>query len=370
MFDLPDIDFTDKNAEDIESSIITLYEALTGRTLAAGDPVRLFLEAVAAIIVQQRILIDYAAKQNLLAYAEDEFLDHIGVLVGATRLAASAATTTIRFTLSAPQSEVVIIPDGIRVATASGVIFEVTEAGQIPIGELTVDVPAECTETGVDGNGFLPGQIKKLVDPIQWVQSAVNITESTGGADTEDDDNYRTRIRQAPESFSVAGPTGAYEYWAKTASQDIIDVAVYSPEPGTVEIRPLLDGGELPGEELLASVLETCNSSTVRPLTDKVVVLAPEVVNYNIVATYYIDSQDAAISAAIQQEVIAAVNDYVEWQKSKLGRDINPSELIRQVMEAGTKRIVVNEPVYAVLESYQVAIAGTVTLTFGGLEDG
>ena len=75
---LADILFADKAADQIESEIITLYEHLADRTLARGDPIRLFLETITLIIIQQRSLIDYAAKQNLLAYAEGDYLDHLG----------------------------------------------------------------------------------------------------------------------------------------------------------------------------------------------------------------------------------------------------------------------------------------------------
>ena len=91
---LPEISFVETDTGNIESAIITTYEALAGRTLAQGDPIRLFLLSVAAIIVQQRVLIDYSAKMNLLAYAEGDYLDHIGNLVGVTRLPSAAAITT------------------------------------------------------------------------------------------------------------------------------------------------------------------------------------------------------------------------------------------------------------------------------------
>ena len=63
------------------------------------------------------------------------------------------------------------------------------------------------------------GQINTLVDPIAYISSVSNTTASTGGTDTEDDENYRERIQLAPESFSVAGSEGAYIYWARSAHQ-------------------------------------------------------------------------------------------------------------------------------------------------------
>lgn len=55
----------------------------------------------------------------------------------------------------------------------------------------------------------------------------------------------------------------------------ITDVSVTSPEPGKVQIVTLLDGGEIPGNEILDAVLEVCNDRTVRPLTDQVSAFAP-----------------------------------------------------------------------------------------------
>lgn len=367
---LPQISFVDTDSSTIESNIITIYESLTGRTLADGDPVRLFLVTVASIIVQQRILIDYSAKQNLLAYSSGEYLDHIGVLVGVTRLQTAASETTLRFTLSAAQTQVIIIPIGTRAATASNIIFATAVTAQIPIGSLFVDVPVLCTTTGAIGNNFLSGQVNKIVDPIPYMQSVVNTTVSSGGADIEADDEFRVRIQEAPESFSSAGPSGAYAYWAKTANQNIVDVCVRSPAPGQVEIRPLLVDGGIPTADMLNTVLGVCNSSTVRPLTDLVSVLAPEVVNYDINITYYISQDNATTATTIQQAVTQAVSSYRAWEYSKLGRSINPSELIRQLMVAGASRVDVISPIYTALQTYQVAIFGTVTVNFGGLENG
>jgi phage-related baseplate assembly protein len=369
LSNLPDIQFVPMDVNEIETNVITTYEGISGRKLAPGDPVRLFLQAVAAIIAQQRVLIDYAAKQNLLHYAAGPFLDHLGALVGVERLPAQAAKTMLRFTLSAPQLQAVTIPAGTRATSDGKLFFATTAATTVRAGTTEIDVVAECTTAGVSGNGWQPGQINKLVDPLPWIKSVTNITTSSGGADVESDDAFRERIRQAPEGFAVAGPSEAYKYWARMAHQSIIDVSVTSPAPGKVEIRPLLQGGLIPSQEILDAVTSVCNDKRVRPLTDQVVVLAPEVVYYNIELTYYIAQANAAIVTSIQEAVNKAVNDYVTWQKAKLGRDINPSELIARVMAAGAKRTNVVSPLFTELTSAQVAIADTITVTYGGLED-
>lgn len=370
---LPRVRFVDGDAADVERNVIAGYERLSGRSLAKGDPVRLFLESVAAVIVQQRELIDWAAKQNLLAYASGNYLDHLGALLGVTRLPDRAAVCTVRFALSAPQTFAVLIPKGTRVSPDGVTMFATTAAATVAAGNTSVDVTAACETAGEIGNGYVPGQIERMVDPVPYVAGASNISTALGGSDVESDASLRERIRMAPEHFSVAGPAGAYEYWAKTAHQGIIDVAVIAPpsEPGAVYVYPLLDGGVIPGQDVLNLVAAACGSEKVRPLTDTVHVVAPSAVSYATNLTYYVASADAVAAAEIQKAVAAAVKSYEMWQRSKLGRDVIPSELVRRVMAAGALRVSVASPAHAVLTASQVAIpSGDPVVTFGGLEDG
>ncbi len=367
---LPDIELAAKDTQTIETEVIRAYESAAGFTLAGADPRKLLLQSLVPILVGQRARIDYAGKQNLLAYAEGEALDHLGVLVGVTRLPASHATVTARFTLSAVRSVSVAIPAGKRVTAGDNVFFATTAEAVIPAGQLCADVPARCASAGSAGNGYAAGEIKTLVDPIPYIASVANITESAGGIDAETDDALRERIRQAPESYSTAGPEGAYRYFAMSASALIADVAVYSPEPCVVSIRPLLQNGELPGQEILDLVSETCNAKKVRPLTDLVQVAAPETVAYDIDVQYWIDGNSASLAASIRDKVEAAVTAYALWQKSILGRDIDPSELIYRMKAAGAKRVAVTAPAYREIAKYQVAREAAVTVNYGGLEHG
>ena len=400
---LPPINFTKKSAETTIANIITTYEAIAGRSLLPGDPVRLFLQSVAAIIVQQRNVIDFAAKQNLLSYVTDDYVDYLGELVGVTRLEATPALTTIRFTLSAPRASVYTIPAGVQVSLSGQITFATTEPLEIPIGSVTGDVSAECTENGTIGNGLVAGQIFRLVEPLPFVQSATNITTSAGGADREGVESMVDRIRLAPSSFSVAGPVDAYVYWALTANQGIIDVAVSTPEPddikqlvydvlaansadpslvsamesaldaaawpGTVDIRVLMENGELPTVDVIQQVGDVLSADDVRPLTDYVQVDEPSAVSYDIDIEYWLYGSDSSNAATLQNAVSSAIDQYRIWQKTKIGRDINPDELRRLVMNAGAKRVIINSPAFTVLTDTQVAQDGSVTVTYQGVED-
>ena len=104
-------------------------------------------------------------------------------------------------------------------------------------------------------------------------------------------------------------------------------------------------------------------------MTDLVTVSAPEVQTFNIALTYYIARSNQASATTIQEKVAAAVQDFITWQTTEIGRDLNPSELIRRVREAGAKRVVLEAPDFAAISETQVAQLGTKAVAYGGLED-
>ena len=131
----------------------------------------------------------------------------------------------------------------------------------------------------------------------------------------------------------------------------------------------ILDGGELPNAAMISEVEDFLDDETKRPLTDTLTVQAPTTVTYNISMTYYIGKKDKASATAIQTKVAQAVDAYVEWQGTKIGRDINPDELIKRVVAAGAKRCVILMPSFAVVAEDKLPVLGTKTITYGGLED-
>jgi len=368
--DLPDVEFLDTDTETIKNSIITIAEGILGRKLARADPLRLFLNSLALIIIQQRVAFNHAFKMNLLAYTKGDAMDHIGNFIGCDRIEATAATTTVQVTLSAVQNHTVIVPVGTRVATDDNVVFSIEKDIDVPIGSQTATGRALCQQKGTIGNGYDINTVKNIVDNVPYVAKITNITATEGGAERESDEAYRERIHEAPEKIPTTGPTGAYAYYAKQASSNIVDVAVESPSPGKVTVYPLLTNGELPEDETLALVKEKINADDVRPLTDYVTVSKPTTLFYTINLTYYISSADKANQLTIKQKVEQAVRDYVIWQKSKLGRDINRTELYYRVRAAGAKRVEITSPASdTVVNNHQVAIASTTNALYGGLED-
>jgi phage-related baseplate assembly protein len=208
--------------------------------------------------------------------------------------------------------------------------------------------------------------------PLPFVKSVYNVTITTGGADVEDDERFRSRIQLAPESFSNAGSKGAYIYWAKTAHQNIIDVAVESPGPGVVNVYPLLKGGVVPGEEVLALVEQVLNDEKVRPLTDKVQVLPPGVVSFDVSADLYVYKSYTPLVNTIKTEAENRLTAYAEKLKNKLGADIVPEQIIDLLQSIpGVYRAVLKSPSDCqVLPPNKVAVANLITVNVAGAVDG
>lgn len=374
---LPDISFIDnKDIDQVRQEMVADYESFiseaTGQTvtLERSSVHRMELYAAAAQIYQAMQYIDRQGKQSILKYSYSDFLDNLAIFKGVTRNPATPATTTLRFTLSAVRDTATGIPQGTRVSTAGAIYFATDVYAEIPAGSTTVDVPATCTVAGTDGNGFAAGELATIVDPIPYVASVTNTTATEGGAEIESDDDLAERVFLAPGAYSTAGPEDGYLYHAKAYSAAIGDVVATSNQAaGTVDIVFIMADGSTPGEEMIEGLEGYLQGKTIRPMTDLVRVAAPQEVTYTINLTYYINRSDSAKAVTIQAAVAQAVADYQTWQRA-IGRDINPSQLVRMVMDAGAKRVTVTAPTYTAVDATKVsALQGDAVISYGGLED-
>lgn len=370
VWDLKDIDYVDINVEDIENEALKELARRLNKDIYPASAERIHTLTLVDLLILDREMINDTGKQTLLSYARGDYLDHIGALMDEKRLAASTARTILKFTMSTALDYVNVIPKGTRAKTKDGFIFKTLEEVHIPPGKTEIETVAESETVGIKGNGIAPGNINVIVDVFPYFQSVVNTSESTGGAERETDEHFRQRIHEAPEKFSTAGPDEAYIYHTRGANPDIIDVSVHSPEPGVVDVVPLMSGGNVPSEEIMDKVKDVLNDRKVRPLTDKVQVKKPSVVNYSLDLTYYVSRDDKLFTTDIAKRVDEEVRDFIEWQKNRLGRDINPDKLIERLIRAGAKRVVINKPQFKVLQYNEIAqLDGKKSIEFMGVED-
>ena len=248
------------------------------------------------------------------------------------------------------------------------VIFKTLKDSFITAGQLFVEVESEAQTEGIIGNGYLTGEIKNLITPLAYIDTAENTTTSSGGADIEDDDSLRERIKQAPEKFSNAGSKGAYRYWAMTAHQDIIDVSILSPSAGVVKVYPLTKSGN-PSAEIISLVENILTDEEVRPLTDQVIVESPQKIDFIINAglTLY----DFADSQSVMSEVNSKIEKYIADLKSKLGKDTVPTQIIAILNSIyGVYKVDLTLPVFTVIDEYQWANCTGYQINIAGYTNG
>ena len=262
----------------------------------------------------------------------------------------------------------VLIPAGTRVSASDSIIFATDTDVVLKAGLLLVNATATCTEPGAAGNGWQPAQVSQLLDEIDNVDLQVtNLAASSGGSEQEDNDRLRERIKLAPESFTNAGSRMAYRFHAMQAHPNIVDVAVLSPVPGTVELYPLLSTG-LPDDSILTLVESFCSDEKVRPLTDTVRAKTPVQVDYAIEAniTIYRD-QDAN---SIKDSANSAIQNWVASRTATLGRDIVPSQIISVLSVSGVYQVELVTPALRVVAENEWANCTAITLNMTGVSDG
>ena len=243
-------------------------------------------------------------------------------------------------------------------------------------------------ESGSKYSGIGKGLIKYMVDVLPFVKSIENLDETSGGTDTETDDEYRERCRASKNAVSVAGPEDSYRYFAMSAHAAIVDAVPTMPTPGTVKTILLLEDGTEANEDIKNRVLAECSQKNRRPLTDKVEVASAETEPYNINLTYYLnkknqEQRNGDIKRILQGENLdnkeGAIRDYIKWQQNTLGREISPDKLRYKIQDAATytttdnkkftavRRVEITEPTYKKIDPLKIGKVETINVVYGGL---
>lgn len=375
LANVPEISFIEsmtlqETEEQLRAEYKRVYRELTGKELTLGeaDTKNLLIKAFALLEYQTMQYCDAKGRAELLKTSDGDNLDALVALLGITRQEASKATATERFSLAEARSDIVAVPAGTRVKTQGGRYFNTLDYAEIDPGETYVDTAVQAEKAGTESSGILAGEINILVDPIPYIASVSNITDSTGGLDVEDDDSLTERAYLALSKFSCAGPRDAYEYYVREWRSDVEDVQITSPNPCEIAIYIVMENGRLPNATERASLTEYINGESIRPLCDKVTCAEPTEVAYSIGFTYWIGEENRKSAGTIQEQVAAAVTEYQSWQRH-LGRDINPTELIARIRDAGAKRVKLTAPADAVIGDTELPKCSGQTVTYGGLED-
>lgn len=418
-----DLNFVEIDSGKTLDTILTLLEQANEAPLYPGDERRIFGEALAMVINTTLQTMNDGCRQRLLRYARGEVLDALGESRGVKRIQPSKAETILQFSVSSPLSFNIIIPAGIRVTGFNSLYFETTKTVVLAAGALSVNTPATSIEGGGQYNDIEAGELNAIVDKsaIPQIESVSNIIVTSGGGSVESDDSLRERIRTA-ENIISCGTESSYKYWTisvnpkiadalVTTGEEVVSVtkpiqsgkvylcapnikagSIRSPNPfsiismdddglitlqvedtnleslsltytryckGVVTVMPILAGGEIPSAVLLDEVEKFLNRPDVKPLTDKVQVIKPEPVYYDIELEYWCSVRDEPETIQALEKPDGAISNYIFWQDSVAGADINPDQLMKFCLcphdGTGAQRVKVIQPTYQELAPTQVA---------------
>ena len=183
-----------------------------------------------------------------------------------------------------------------------------------------------------------------------------------------DNDAVPPVVPAAFEGLSVAGPTAAYEFHARSADGRVADASATSPAPAEVVLTVLSREGDGTAEKDLLDVVEKAlNSENVRPVADRLTVRSAEIIPYRVEATIFLYPGPEA--EPVMAAAKASLQKYIASQ-TRLGRDIRRSAIFAALHVEGVQRVELASPLAdVVLNKTQAASCTEWSVTNGGTDE-
>ncbi|VFC53526.1 putative baseplate J-like protein [Clostridioides difficile] len=170
--------------------------------------------------------------------------------------------------------------------------FELLETKTIEENE-TVDIKAECRETGTIGN-VSQNTVTVLLGSISGIKSVTNKEDFKGGTDIEDEEHFRERVLIAEQEDKLSGASSDYIRWAKEV--DGVGYAYVVSEwngAGTVKVLILDKNRKAATQELINKVQEYIyplnvegNRDGKAPIGAIVTIATPQTLLINVKASF------------------------------------------------------------------------------------
>lgn len=308
--------------------------------------------------------LDYIKNQIFASYADTEYLDIIGAEYGVTRNAASKASGSG----STTGTNGTVIPISTELISDDGVVYETDAEQTVAAGTATLDFTAK--DAGADGNDDASITLT-FVSPISGLSSTLTVDADgiAGGADEEEDDDYRQRILWRKQHPPKGGCEADFIAWMKEIS-GVTRVWVFSEYAGsgTVGIAFTRDNDtdiipsaaqRTSAEEYLVEHTDPTTGETVGvPVTCEpglqMIALAEQSVNFTI-AIY-------PNTTAVQNEIEAELENLF-YNEGGPGQTIYLSQISEAISKAsGEERHAVTVPATdQTFDQDKVPTVGTIT---------
>lgn len=270
-----------KSVDEIYQELLAAFARRAGFTPEDACDLSVRLYAAAAQIQALDIQAEWVLDQSFPQTAQGVYLDRHAAMRGLSRLPASRAVGTLRFSVESPPALAVNIPAGTVCMTADERRFQTTAGATLAAGATHADAPAEALEAGGGGNA-VAGAVWFLTACPVAVTACTNPAAFSGGSDAEDDETLRRRVLESYRRL----PNGANAAWYEQTAMSHDGVAAARAVGrargiGTVDVYIAGESG-LPGAALLEEVRADLRER--REIAVDVAVKAPAAVPVNVSA--------------------------------------------------------------------------------------
>ena len=217
-------------------------------------------------------------RQLLITTATGVDLDHLGANEYVFRDSGEYPYTNFEFKLLVANDEDITIPANLLLNSDDDVYkAHVVSDVLIPAGDLIATVKVELEQFIVQSDV----KTENLVAELTYALSIRQLDIFSNGAVAEDDDRYRLRIIASNARYSTAGSVDAYKYFAFSADSRIYDISI-PDDNEALQVNIYLASFSIVDETMIKKVYEACNAKYTRPLNDKVLVEAAEIISLDL----------------------------------------------------------------------------------------
>ena len=319
-----------------------------------SDDLMTMIEADAYDEMLLRARINYAAEQQLLAFATGSNLDHIAATrYGEVRLEGAKPYAAFEFSLSSALETDVTLHEGLLLGDGKGAFAKLTKSVVIAAGSMSAQGMAELQEYARESDI----STEKILTPLPYVVAATQLEPFANGADPEDDERFRERVWLGREKKTTAGSRLQYIYYAKSADVRVKDVQIIDDTAGVVKVYLLSDTGTA-DTVMIERVTAALNEEKIRPLTDSVLVYSAFIVDVTVDAV--VKLYDLGLQAQVDEQIRGAfaANSMI------FGKSLSIAKIYDLLGGDQVADVTLNAPTASVvLQPYQVARV-TLNLTY------
>jgi hypothetical protein len=161
-----------------------------------GSVTRTLTEAISRELAGLYHQVNLAYQSGFIDLAKGQALDFVVAILGVQRKTGDYAEGLVTFFRTPTSQGNITIPQGTKVTTADGVVFETISQRTMQRGQVRIDVPIRAGEEFKGSDGRVDAKtITNFIIPIEGIGELTNFDPTVLGADDETDEELRARAK-------------------------------------------------------------------------------------------------------------------------------------------------------------------------------